>query len=131
MLQRLDSAIIYKKEAQVPSDVWEQGIDSFNSGDYWQAHEFWEAGWKTLQGPERTYIQALIQFCGALVHLQKGRLGPAQSLSNLALQKLSESPGPHFVVIAKVKDVLVMIQTGTGHEAVNPYLLQVRAVRAN
>ena len=66
---------------------WKRGIDEFNLGRYWEAHHHWERGWKDLPDPIKLHIQALIQACAVFLHLQNGRLGPAQALCRLAGEK--------------------------------------------
>ena len=66
----------------------EQGLHEFNRGEYWLAHEAWEGVWKTLDGLEKTYLQALIQACGAFHHLKNNRVGPTKTLSKSAHDKL-------------------------------------------
>ncbi len=43
------------------------GIDLFNRGYYWEAHEAWEGLWVACgrQGPTATYLQALINLAAA------------------------------------------------------------------
>ena len=43
------------------------GIDLFNHGFYWEAHEAWEGLWHALgrRGVTATYVQALINFAAA------------------------------------------------------------------
>jgi hypothetical protein len=48
-----------------------QGVERFNAGDYFEAHEVWEELW--LDGPaeERRFIQGLIQAAVALYHASR------------------------------------------------------------
>ncbi|HEX6289246.1 MAG TPA: DUF309 domain-containing protein [Herpetosiphonaceae bacterium] len=49
------------------------GIELFNSGRFWHAHEEWEAAWKATTDPQlRLFYQGIIQTAAALVHWQKG-----------------------------------------------------------
>jgi predicted metal-dependent hydrolase len=43
------------------------GIDLFNNGFYWEAHEAWEGLWAACgrRGPTATYLQALINLAAA------------------------------------------------------------------
>jgi len=72
-------------------------FECFNQGLYYEAHdvleEFWLAGGKAAAN--YAFHKGLIQFTGAFVHLQKGRLGPAVALFNLADANLSKYPGEH------------------------------------
>lgn len=42
------------------------GARLFNAGEWWEAHEAWEAVWARATGPERTFVQALILLAAAL-----------------------------------------------------------------
>jgi hypothetical protein len=72
-------------------------FECFNQGLYYEAHdvleELWLAGGKTA--PNYSFHKGLIQFAGAFVHLQKGRLGPAVALFNLADANLAKYPTDH------------------------------------
>ena len=47
------------------------GIEAFNRGDYFDAHEIWEELWNDCDDFDRLYYQSLIQAAVALYH--KGR----------------------------------------------------------
>jgi predicted metal-dependent hydrolase len=70
------------------------GRAAFNRGEYWAAHELWEQVWRTLDGPERTSVQGLIQLAAGLHHLQRRRLRPGTGLLRKGLEKLSRGSSP-------------------------------------
>jgi uncharacterized protein len=49
-----------------------EGIRLFNAGEFWHAHEQWEACWLLAREPELTFYQGIIQAAAALVHWQRG-----------------------------------------------------------
>jgi uncharacterized protein len=49
-----------------------EGIRLFNAGEFWHAHEQWEACWLIAREPELTFYQGIIQAAAALVHWQRG-----------------------------------------------------------
>ena len=49
-----------------------EGIRLFNAGEFWHAHEQWEACWMIAREPEITFYQGIIQAAAALVHWQRG-----------------------------------------------------------
>jgi predicted metal-dependent hydrolase len=53
-------------------DAYLEGIRLFNEGEYWHAHEQWEACWLTTTEPEATFYKGVIQAAAALVHWKKG-----------------------------------------------------------
>jgi predicted metal-dependent hydrolase len=57
------------------------GILFFNSRDFFEAHEVWESLWLELPGgPERRFVQGLIQAAVALYHFGNGNLRGAKKL---------------------------------------------------
>jgi predicted metal-dependent hydrolase len=71
--------------------AWAEGVDHYNAGRFWEAHESWERGWKDLPDPEREWVQAWIQVAG-LHHLRlEGRLRPARALLARATLKLERT----------------------------------------
>lgn len=72
-------------------------FECFNRGWFFEAHdvleELWLAQGKT--GPNYAFYKGLIQFAGAFVHLQKGRLGPAAALFKLTRANLLRYPALH------------------------------------
>ena len=43
-----------------------RGAALFNAGEWWEAHEAWEDVWRTAQGEQRAFVQALILLAAAL-----------------------------------------------------------------
>jgi hypothetical protein len=88
--------------ADLPDDPGPHGLPRhyagffhcFNQGLYFEAHdvleELWLAGGKT--GENYAFYKGLIQWAGAFVHLQKGRLRPAVALFDLAATNLPDEP---------------------------------------
>lgn len=56
------------------------GIQLFNAGDYFEAHEAWEELWQETAGPQRRFYQGLIQTAVGLLHFCNGNLRGAISL---------------------------------------------------
>lgn len=55
-------------------DPLSEGVQLFNAGAYWHAHEAWERGWLTSHEPDTTLYKGIIQAAAALVHWQRGNL---------------------------------------------------------
>ena len=49
-----------------------EGVRLFNDGEFWHAHEQWEACWLVSTEPESTFYKGIIQAAAALVHWKKG-----------------------------------------------------------
>ncbi|MGA7616844.1 MAG: DUF309 domain-containing protein [Thermoanaerobaculia bacterium] len=68
------------------------GIELFNSGRYWHAHEAWERLWLVAEGPRREFLQGLIQLAAACHHVLRGNLRGAQRLLDASLARLDLFP---------------------------------------
>ena len=66
------------------------GVDLYNFGYYWEAHEAWEGIWKTTQRVNRPgrFLQGLIQVSAALLKREQGITGGMESLGKAGLEKL-------------------------------------------
>lgn len=59
------------KQLSLSGEDWtefERGIDLFNDGSFWHAHEAWEEVWKRQVDDERVFFQGLIQLAAAYHH---------------------------------------------------------------
>jgi len=94
-----------EKPGYLPPEKWMSndhylfGVDLFNHGYWWEAHEAWETIWLTTQKTdlEGQYLQGLIQFSAALLKLFGGsKKGfdnlwrEAQKRLNFCLKELGE-----------------------------------------
>jgi predicted metal-dependent hydrolase len=77
-------------------DFYEQGIDLFNQGRYFECHEAWEEIWKRSDGEEKLFYQGLIQAAVAILHAQRGNLEGARSLHQKAREKLDPLADDHM-----------------------------------
>jgi uncharacterized protein len=77
-------------------DFYEQGIDLFNEGRFFECHEAWEEIWKRSDGEVKLFYQGLIQAAVAILHAQRGNLEGARSLYEKASAKLGPIPPEHM-----------------------------------
>lgn len=73
-------------------DFFQEGIDLFNEGRFFECHEAWEEVWNHSHGEEKLAIQGLIQAAVAILHLERGNREGAQSLYGKAKAKLDPLP---------------------------------------
>ncbi len=57
-----------------------QGIEYFNTCEFFEAHEIWEALWADYSGPSRKFYQGLIQAAVCLHHFGNGNVRGARKL---------------------------------------------------
>jgi predicted metal-dependent hydrolase len=84
------------------SDLLGQGINFFNSGRYFEAHEAWEDLWRETPGPARLFYQGLVQAAVGLHHLRHGNLNGARAQLAKSVAKLAGYP-PCFCQIENEK----------------------------
>jgi predicted metal-dependent hydrolase len=69
-----------------------RGLELFNHADFFEAHEALEDVWQATVGPERKFLQGLIQVAVALHHHRGGNLAGARSVLKRAFRNLSAYP---------------------------------------
>jgi len=76
---------------------FEEGVQLFNDGLFWEAHEAWEDVWREKQDPQRQLIQGLIQ-AAAAYHLIRSRPRINGALRNIekSLRKFEGMPDRCF-----------------------------------
>ncbi|MBE9199209.1 MULTISPECIES: DUF309 domain-containing protein [unclassified Nodularia (in: cyanobacteria)] len=52
----------------IPQEFW-QGVEQFNSGQFYACHDTLEALWIEASEPEKTFYQGVLQIAVALYHL--------------------------------------------------------------
>jgi predicted metal-dependent hydrolase len=89
------------------TDFYEQGIELFNEGRFFECHEAWEEIWKRSDGAEKLFYQGLIQAAVAILHAQRGNLEGAKSLFEKASAKLDPIPPEHMgLAIGELREAL-------------------------
>ena len=69
-----------------------EGLQCYNGGEFFLAHEHWEGVWLKCEEPEKTFLQALIQVTAAFHHLERKNFKGAASLLRAALRRLDKFP---------------------------------------
>lgn len=75
-----------------------RGIELFNQGKFWHAHEAWEELWLVAEPGMRRFLQGLIQLAAAWHHVGRGNLRGAERLLAAGLDKLAPYGAGHFGV---------------------------------
>ncbi|MFL5322491.1 MAG: CPXCG motif-containing cysteine-rich protein [Myxococcaceae bacterium] len=92
----------------------EEGIEQFNSQQFFEAHETWEQAWLTLKGPEKQLLQGLIQASAACVKWQRSEPEGAHRLATKAIASLygvdEEEPSAVGVELPAFVDQLVLLR---------------------
>jgi hypothetical protein len=69
-----------------------KGIEHFNRGEFFEAHEAWEAIWLETGGPLSDFYKGLIQCAVAIHHFRRGNLAGARRLYEGQRGYLSKFP---------------------------------------
>ena len=77
------------------SELFQKGLDEYDKGDYFEAHEAWEDLWSDYNFPDRKFVQGLIQLSVSFVHLGNGNLTGAKNLLKKCQQKFDDYNGMH------------------------------------
>jgi predicted metal-dependent hydrolase len=81
------------------------GIQQYNDGYFFEAHETWEELWLPSPWPARRFLQGLIQVAAAFVHLMRHEYPGTVGLLDAALAKLQDFP-PDYLGI----DVAALVE---------------------
>ena len=73
-----------------------EGIALFNAGEYFDAHEVWEALWRDTAGGDRRFYQGLIQAAVAVYHAHNGNALGAQRLFDSGRRHMSPYGPAHL-----------------------------------
>lgn len=71
-----------------------EGARLFNQGEFWHAHEYWEACWRESSEPDATFYKGIIQAAAALVHWQRGNQRGLRRNWEKSRPKLVALPSP-------------------------------------
>jgi predicted metal-dependent hydrolase len=90
-----------------PVQFFEEGIELFNAGKFFECHEAWEQVWNHSAGEEKLFYQGIIQAAVAILHAQRGNLSGAASLYSKASAKLDHLPREHMsLALGELRDAL-------------------------
>ncbi|MBI4124829.1 MAG: DUF309 domain-containing protein [Deltaproteobacteria bacterium] len=104
-------------------EKFKEGMECFRRGEYFEAHEAWEAIWlKDRHSESGRMLKGLILYAAALLKQQQGQPGPAQRMAKSALEKfkgLDPKTGIRWGLDLKkweteIEDFLNTLQTAGG-----------------
>lgn len=112
---------------------WLYGIQLFNSGYYWEAHEVWETVWMNAppNSREKQFVQGVIHFANGLLKVKMKRGNAARRLFALAHDTLEQAvagrgviENAHFmgVGLADLRQDLLLAESKIGSNDFDPKL---------
>ena len=75
----------------IPQEFW-QGIELFNTGQFYACHDTLEALWMDSTEPDKSFYQGILQISVALYHLGNGNLKGAIILLGEGSNRLARYP---------------------------------------
>jgi predicted metal-dependent hydrolase len=96
------------------AELLQAGINFFNGGRYFEAHEAWEDLWRPTRGPLRLFYQGLVQAAVGMHHFSRGNMNGARAQLGKSLSKLEQYPA-RFCGIDNAKlimDLHRVLETG-------------------
>jgi predicted metal-dependent hydrolase len=86
----------------------DEGIELFNAGRYWDAHEAWERDWTPIRtGPDGPFYKGLIQVAAACLHYtRRNRRGAVNKWRSGAGYLRPYLPAHHGVRLAPLVDAV-------------------------
>ena len=107
-----------------------KGIELFNSGRYWDAHEAWEHEWMPdRKGPESGFYKGLIQVAAGCLHYQRRNRRGAVNKWTSGARYLRAYPPEHRGLnlgdlVTAVDGFLNAMQDGGWPELTMPQIVQ-------
>jgi len=94
-------------------DAFDRGIELFNSGMYFEAHEAFEEVWLKSEGELKSLCQGLVQACAGLVKHGRNQPEPARTLLMKGLSRLeaaSSSCRPDINIERLIRDLNTVVR---------------------
>ena len=96
---------------------FQEGIDLFNSQEWYLAHDSFEDLWHETAGVERNTLQAILQVAVAQLHLERGNTNGALILFGEALGRINNRASSDLgleldVLVDSIKSIVSKLQNG-------------------
>jgi hypothetical protein len=92
--------LLTEAEVEERRPVLLRGIEQYNAGYFFEAHETWEELWLQSPWPVRNFLQGIIQLAAAFVHLMRHEYQGTIRLLGHALEKLEGFPPDYLGIDA-------------------------------
>ena len=85
------------QDSDIPPEFW-QGVEEFNTGEFYACHDTWEAIWMEAMEPDRTFYQGLIQIAVGLYHLGNRNWQGCVTLMGEGIRRLGPYQPDYFEI---------------------------------
>ena len=89
-------SLLTEEEVEERRPILLRGVEQYNGGYFFEAHETLEELWLPCPWPIRTFLQGLIQIAAAFVHLMRHEHPGTVRLLSRALEKLESFPSEYM-----------------------------------
>lgn len=103
--------------------LWQQGVELFNAGEYWEAHEAWEPLWLNAKGTDKHFHGGIILLAAALhkARQMKSERGGRRNYAK-ALVHLANVPDDYLDV--EVRKLELCVHEALLEPQLNPQILE-------
>ncbi len=92
-------------------ELFQQGLEAFNSRQFYDAHEYWEELWLDFKLKDAQFIQGLIQLAVSYFHFYNGNLNGARSMMKKCLKKFKPYKFERGLDVDELKSKACHVQT--------------------
>jgi len=78
--------------------IFHEGLELFNSGEWFEAHESWEDVWHMASGTKKSFYQGLIQCAVTIEHIRRGNPRGVRSVWTTCQEKFEGIEGVYMGV---------------------------------
>jgi predicted metal-dependent hydrolase len=109
-------------DAHEKDRLYREGLEAFNSRQFFEAHELWEDVWRETPEPDKRFLQGLIQVAAAFHHHSRANLLGTRKLLQAGLLKLDSFSGVYGgleiePLRAAVRDWIAALESGDSPKA--------------
>ena len=93
--------LLTEEEVEERRDILVKGVEQYNAGYYFEAHETLEELWLPSPWPVRPFLQGIIQLAAGFVHLMRHEYPGTIRLLGRAIEKLEAAPDGYMGIDSK------------------------------
>ena len=115
----------------LPHNV-KQGLQAFNRGDFYLAHEYFEDAWRETPDEVREFYRALLHLSGGYYRLTQNRAHAARKFFHRSLHWIGQFPNPYLSIdtsalIDHLDEIITAIDSGSTPELIlEHHIIQIQ-----
>lgn len=102
----------HSMDAEEEARLFHEGIELFNSGEWFEAHEVWEDIWHHAGGEKKQFYQGLIQLAVTIEHIRRGNPRGVVQVFESATRKFTGLPEKYMGIdiTSLVQHIAAMVE---------------------